>query len=300
METGKRFRILHAAVLLSLMACAEKPRPGTEPPGIACGPPEITGRLPSELREASGIASSALHPGVIWVVVDGGGPVLTAIDSTGRIIARIEVAGAGNTDWESLAVAPCGQQSCLYIGDIGDNLRARESIRIYRVAEPGLADRTTAPADRFAFRYPDGAHDAEAVFILPDELPYVITKGRSEPISVYRAPAPLTSDSVTTLRLVQPLSASFVQLPDMITGAGATADGQWVVLRTYASVQLYRMVEGSMQPQLPGRGIELEALKESQGEGADLRADGTILLLSEKGLGDGPAPLSRVRCSLTS
>jgi hypothetical protein len=288
------------AALLALVGCAEEPRPEPEPPRIACGAPEVTGRLPAELREASGIASSAVHPGVIWVVVDGGEPVLNAIDSTGSILARIEVAGAGNTDWESLAIAPCGPRSCLYIGDIGDNLRVRESIRIYRVVEPGLTDRTTAPADRFEFRYPDGAHDAEAVFVLRDELAYVITKGRSEPISVYRAPAPLTADSVTTLRLVQPLSASFVQLPDMITGAGATADGQWVVLRTYSSVQLYRMVDGSMQPQLPGRGIVLEALGESQGEGADLRTDGTILLLSEKGLGDGPAPLSRVRCSLTS
>ncbi len=292
--------MLRAATLLALIGCSRETEPDPEPPRVVCAAPVVTGRLDAALREASGIAGSRLNPAVIWLVTDGGAPSLVAVDSTGRVLASIDVAGATKLDWESLAIARCAQRFCLYIGDTGDNLRSRSSIRIYRVVEPGLADPITMQADRFEFRYPDGPHDAEAIFILPDEQLYVVTKGRSEPISVYRSPGPLATDSITTLRLVQPLSASFVQLPDMVTGAGATPDGQWVVLRTYSSVQLYRMIGESLQPQLPGQGIGLEVLREFQGEGADLRSDGTILLLSEKGLDEGKAPLSQLRCKLTS
>lgn len=299
MKTDRRFRFAQAMLVVTLLACAEEPVPEPAPQTLACSPPEITGRLPSALSEASGLAASAAHPGVLWVVTDGGAPILNAVDSTGNVRSRILVRGAAKRDWESLAIAKCGQQDCLYIGDIGDNLRSRSAIAIYRVIEPSPTDSTTARADRFVFRYPDGPHDAEAIFVLPSEQLFVITKGRSEPISVYRAPG-LLSDSIVALQLVQPLSASFVQLPDMVTGAGATLDGRWVVLRTYSGVQLYRFADGSLQPELPGRGLDLQALREFQGEGVDLRADGTIVLLSEKGLGDADAPVSRVRCNLTS
>ena len=300
MKTNRRFRFAQATLVVMLLACAEEPGPEPAAQPLACSAPEITGRLPSALSEASGLAASAAHPGVLWVVTDGGAPILNAIDSTGNIRSRILVRGAAKRDWESLAIAKCGQQACLYIGDIGDNLRSRSAIAIYRVIEPGPTDSATARADRFVFRYPDGPHDAEAIFVLPSEQLFVITKGRSEPISVYRAPGPLSSDSIGTLQLVQPLSASFVQLPDMVTGAGATLDGRWVVLRTYSGVQLYRFADGSLQPELPGHGVDLQALREFQGEGVDLRADGTIVLLSEKGLSDANAPVSRVRCNLTS
>ena len=57
---------------------------------------------------------------------------------------------------------------------------------------------------------------------------------------------------------------------------------------------------GHERERVGGRGVDLQGLSEFQGEGVDLRADGTIVLLSEKGLGDSNAPVSRVRCNLTS
>src|SRR5688572_3102910 len=208
MKMNSRFRFAQATLAFSLLACAEDPVPEPPTKQPVCSAPEITGRLPSTLSEASGLAASAAHAGVLWVVTDGGAPILNAIDSTGNIRSRILVRGAAKRDWESLAIAKCGQQDCLYIGDIGDNLRSRSAIAIYRVIEPSPTDSTTARADRFVFRYPDGPHDAEAIFVLPNEQLFVITKGRSEPISVYRAPGPLSSDSIVALQLVQPLSAS--------------------------------------------------------------------------------------------
>ncbi|MGH7461417.1 MAG: hypothetical protein ACREMA_10355 [Longimicrobiales bacterium] len=257
----------------------------------------MTGRLPSELAEGSGIAPATQSADRAWAITDGGPPLLFAIDSTGSIVSRVAVRNADKYDWEALASARCAAGTCLYIGDVGDNQRDRSTVRVYRVSEPAANAGTTEAADRFDFRYPDGAHDAEAIFVLPGEQLYVVTKGRSEPISVYRYPGALTRDSVVTLDLVQTLTRSFVQLPDMVTGAGTTPDGQWIVLRTYGAVQLYRLHDGRLRQELPDP-ISLQALHEFQGEGADLRGDGEILLLSEKGLDEGNPPISRMKCTL--
>ena len=282
-------------VLLLLAACSPPARTGDNDAPV-CGSPRVTGRLGSELSEASGITAHSARNDLVWAINDDGPPVLFALDSSARVVTRVEVRGAQNRDWESLAGARCAGGSCIYIGDIGDNLRERRVLRVYRVPEPAAGDRVTEQAVAFELRFPDGSHDAEAMFVLPSQQLYIVTKGRSEPISVYRSPGPLTSDSTVTLQLVQTLSPSFVQLPDMVTGAGATPDGRHIVLRTYSAVQLYDIRADTLHALLPPPGLSLQALREYQGEGVDIRSDGTVLLLSEKGLDEGQPPLSRVEC----
>ena len=297
-----RFRLL-ACALLAAACSGEQPEPAPQtaatPEQSICAEPRVTGRLPKSLHEASGLARGLTHPDVLWTISDDGPPVLFALDSTGSVRNRVAVRNARNQDWEALAVARCGTVTCLYIGDLGDNLYRRAQVQIYRVLEPGPADRT-ATADAFRFRYPDGAHDAEALFVLPGEHVFVVTKGRREAITVYHYAGPLRTDTAMTFEPVQRLSASFVQLPEMVTGAASTPDGQWIALRTYSSVQLYHLVNGQLVPRLPGRGIALDSLHESQGEGVDIAADGTIALVSEQGLDENPAPLSSMSCRLRS
>ena len=299
-----RFGALALALLLT--SCSEKSKPEPQPaptPEAAsaspCETPRVTGRIPRILHEASGVTFGLAQPGLLWVLADDGPPVIFALDSTGSVRAQVLLRNARNKDWESIASAHCAAGNCLYIGDIGDNLRQRNTVRIYRAPEPRLGQESVT-ADIFEFRYPNGPHDAEALFVLPNEQLYVVTKGRSEPITVYRYPGTLRSDSIVTLEPVQQLSASFVQLPEMVTGAGSTPDGKTIVLRTYSSVQLYHMENGQLVPQLPGTGVSLEPLHESQGEGVDIASDGTIVLVSELGLDEGLAPLSRLKCPLTS
>ena len=293
-----------AAFALLLAACAaESPRPEPETDTAAeqsvCDSPHITGRIAGTVREASGVARGLTDPATLWVLSDDGPPALFALDSTGSVRNRVAVRNARNADWESLAAARCDSINCLYIGDLGDNQYRRSNVTIYRIPEP-RAGQTAVSATAFDFRYPDGPHDAEALFLLPGEHAFVVTKGRREPITVYHYPGPLRADSVMTFQPVQQLSASFVQLPEMVTGASSTADGQWIALRTYSSVQLYHLLNGQLVPQLPGRGIALDSLHEPQGEGVDIAADGSIVLVSEQGLEEGMAPLSRTTCKLTS
>lgn len=260
-----------------------------------CEAPVVIGTFPDNVREVSGLVISRRHPDLLWVNNDGETETLFGIDTTGNERSRVQVLNAPIHDWEDLAIAQCGDRDCLYIADIGDNLRTRQTATIYRIPEPDPADTVTEPAQAFRFRYPDEPHDAEAIFVMPGERVFIITKGRSELVTLYRYPGPLR-DEVVTLEPVQTLSPGIVQFPDMVTGAAAAPDGRTVAVRTYAWLQIYDFSGDSLNPLLPGP-LDLTALREPQGEAIGIREDGTIFLGSEQGLSLAAAPLSRLHCA---
>jgi hypothetical protein len=276
-------------------ACSAGAEHTAEKSGHSCAAPQLVAHLPAALNEASGVAISRRHPGVLWAHNDSGEPVLFALDTLGQLRARITVAGE-NRDWEDIAVGPCGDAHCLYIGAIGDNLQNRADRVIYRLPEPSLDATRVAPTDSFRYRLPDGPQDAEAFFVLPNERLFLVSKGRRGPITLFAFP-PAAADTVVTLAALQTLTAGLVQLPDMITAAGATPDGSVIVLRSYSALQLYSFDGARLSPLLPGSGVDLQPLAEFQGEGADIGEDGTIYLVSEKGLEKRAPPLSKLRCT---
>ncbi len=258
------------------------------------------GALPAVVRESSGVDAGRERPAVLWTHNDSGdGPRLVAVDTLGALLGVVEVTGAAAFDWEDLATGPCdGGGSCLWIGDIGNNHRNRDTVSIYSVPEPRPGDRATARAVRFSVRYPDRAWDAEALFVLPGPRLYVVTKGIDHPVTVYRYPGAPTPDTLVTLQEVQRLSAGPVALPDQVTAAVATPDGRWVAVRTYTALQLYRVGgDGRLTPALDSAGVDLSPLAEPQGEGLGYGGHGRFYLTSERGL-DTVAPLSRLRCVL--
>src|SRR5687768_4043659 len=176
-----------------LVGCAQQAEP--QQAAITCSQPQLLGRLPAKIREASGVAPSHRHPGVWWILVDEPPALITAIDSTGKVLASVSIQGARNADWESLTSARCGSGFCLYIGDVGDNERARKDRTIYRIQEPDL-QAATVTATAFSYQYPNARYDAEAIFVLPNEQVYVVTKGRGEAITVFRYPGALDGTRV--------------------------------------------------------------------------------------------------------
>jgi hypothetical protein len=152
--------------------------------------------------------------------------------------------------------------------------------------------------ERFPFAYPDGPRDAEAMFVMPDTTVYVISKGRSGPITLYRYPAPLRANERVTLQPVQQLTDGLVQLPFLVTGADALPDGSVIAVRTYAYLMLFRMDADTLAGLWPRPGYDLAGLAEPQGEGVALAADGTVHLVSERGIERRPPPMSRLRCTL--
>ncbi len=283
-----------------LCACSPSDRPHTTNDSAPyCEAAQRVRTLPDGLREASGVAVSRRHPGTLWVHNDSGEPLLFALDTLGNLRARIAIT-TSIIDWEDIAVGPCGDTSCLYLGAIGDNRQNRTDRMVLRLREPALADTTVEIDERFPYRLPGGPQDMEALFVTQDERIYLISKGRSGPISLYGFPHPASSTEANPLVELQRLTPGLVQLPEMVTGAAAAMDGKTVVIRTYSALQLYSFDGAQLAPLLATTGFNLESLREHQGEGVDISPNGTIYLVSEKGLDEGDPPLSRVRCSLSA
>ena len=253
-------------------------------------------RLSHDLDETSGAAFSLDEPGIIWTLNDGGNPAeLLALDMDGDIKARIRV-DARNRDWEALDRGWCDAESCLYIADTGDNDLTRGRINLYRMREPKLSRDKKVRPERFRMRLPDGPRDIEAMFVLPGERVYLVTKGRHHPVTVYRYPPPLRSDSVITLVEVQKLTGSVQSLPGMVTGASASEDGSLIAIRRYSSLEFFRLVDGLLQP-IKGASLSLFSLREPQGEAVALGPGGTVALTSERG-GSSRAVMTLLRCEL--
>jgi hypothetical protein len=261
-----------------------------------CTPVAPPHPLPEGLEESSGIALSRTHPGVFWSHNDGDADVLYALNAEGQLLGRIPFLAPRISDLEDLATGDCPRGSCLYLADTGDNQEVRPRLQLLRIREPGSLDRPELlEAEVFPFSLPDGPRDIEAIFVLPEEDVFFISKGRQDPVTVYRYPLPLRPDETVTLEAVQTLSEGSMAIPAQITGADASTDGRLVVLRSYEALFFYRVDDGRLRPMEGGR-VALGTLQEPQGEGVAFGTDSRILLTSESGVFGDVAGIRELEC----
>ncbi len=257
-------------------------------------------RLPGALSETSGVAAGIRNPSLVWTHNDRGNrPVLYAVDRDGQIHGRIAVNQSNRDDWEDIARGRCDLGDCLYVAGTGDNEERRDVISFYRLAEPEGEGERTVDAERYRMVLPDGPRDIEAMYVLPSDQVFLVTKGRNHPVTVYRYPLPLRSESVVTLVEVQRLTAGPVAFPRMVTGASATLDGGTVVIRTYQSLEFFQVTEGGVLVPSGEGPVDLVPLGEAQGEGVGFGTDGGIILSSE-GVGFSGPSLAFLRCGTSS
>lgn len=167
-----------------------------------------TGAIANDaIDEASGLAASWRHEGLLWTHNDSGdGARLFLMKPDGTHVATIALEGVGKArDWEDLAVGPCtapaesedsesktsenktsenktsekkastnesATKSCVYVADIGDNRAKHTEVVIHRFEEPELPDKrpaavTVRVSEQIWYRYPGGARDAETVMVHP-------------------------------------------------------------------------------------------------------------------------------------
>ena len=200
------------------------------------------------LTEVSGIAMSRQHQGLAWAHNDSGDSArLHLVDTeTGADLGVWPLEGAFALDWEDMAIHSRGDDNHLYVADFGDNFRFRPNIRIYRAEEP--TDPTTPgplAVEEFVFTYPDGATDAESLFIDPDSGDFVIvSKSRDDsPTSIYRGPAQTEPGARTTLEKIG--EVDLTDLHPLVTAADITADGAVIGLRTIDEVLLWERPAGA-------------------------------------------------------
>jgi hypothetical protein len=224
----------------------------------------------------------------LWSHNDSGQPVLYALDARGAVTTRLRLTGARVEDWEAVAVGPCPSGSCLFVADIGDNDAARQQITVYRVPEPAGAAETLNVTDVFHATYPDGPHDAETLLVAPDGALFIVTKGDTGPVRLYRFPQGLKTGTTVRLEVVgKPLNEGKAA-DARITDGTLSPDGTWMLLRTKFRMSFFRTADVVAGNWREVRGVDLKPLGEPQGEGIALAADSTVYVAGEGG-GKGQA-----------
>jgi hypothetical protein len=252
-----------------------------------------------DLPEGSGIAASRRQPGILWAHNDSAEPELVRLDENGSTVGRVRITGAAVDDWEDIAVGPCGQQSCLYVADIGDNDGGRKHITMYRAAEPSRDDAATSAAEAFHASYPDGPHDAESLFVTTKGDIYIVTKGDPGPVALYRFPQALRTGVVMRLeRVGQPRSTGDVPAADRPTAADASPDGEWVAVRTTRHVAFYRTGDLTTGRWHETFRFDLRSLREPRGEGITFGRNGVLFLLGEGGRASRQGTFAKLSCTL--
>lgn len=244
------------------------------------------GTIASEaVTEASGIAASRNGQG-FWVVNDSGNAAAVhAVGRDGAELAAIELNGVLGFDWEAIAIGPGPESgvSYLYVGDIGDNFRLRNTISLLRFPEPDLADPPAGIDDveRIRLTYPDGAEDSEAMWVDPlTGDVFVVTKRQPDGKAVvFRAPA-------ARLSALEPTEMSRIaefSFPEnvFVTAADVSADGSVVAFRGYNEVWMWVRRDLEYVTTLAAEPCMAPSPDEIQGEALTFSDGLTYVTLSE-------------------
>jgi hypothetical protein len=227
----------------------------TEPPeptedlcdGVTLADPVAIEHPPGVLSEISGAILSERSEDAVWVHEDSGHPTaLTELALDGALVSRWEVPDIDMVDWEDIAVVEIDSRRHLVIGDIGDNLRRRDSVHLVRVPEPSPDDASgvTASPAIIELVLPDGPRDAEALLVDPESGDVVIiTKTITGAADVLVADAAATMTHGTRVDLA--LAGTLPLGPTQAVLAGDLApDGTAIGLRTPTRVLLWDHVPG--------------------------------------------------------
>lgn len=233
--------------------------------GLAAGAMPDDGRVlltfqDPEIVESSGLVAAGDR---VWTVNDSGdvGRVFTVDATTGETVGTTYWAD-GPRDVEALAPAGPGR---IWVGDIGDNAAARDSIQVTSVPV-GDGDRTV-DEETIDLVYPDGARDAETLLVHPTTgRLHVVTKGVFAG-EVYAAPPETADDAPNQLGLVG-------QVVGLVTDGAFFPDGRHVVLRTYSRAAVYTF------PELESVG-SWDLPTQPQGEGIAVTPEGDLLVSTE-------------------
>ncbi len=269
------------------------------PPALAAGKKACT-ISESRLRELSGIAAT----GDGYVVVNGA----TSVANRKRVffldgkckLANEQSFRTDPRDPQDAALSPDGKT--LWIADIGDPKGERPTVALWSMPVDGSEKATI-----HRLTYPDGAHDAKALLLPKNGIPYIITKSTGK--SAIYAPAvtaaklpknttdgtPMTKVGEITL----PKSTTENRLGPpgrlVITGGAVSPDGSKVVLRTYADAFEWDVPGGDVVKALTGDSTPRATPLTSDifGEAISYTADGAAFV-TVSNLGDLEADTGNV------
>jgi hypothetical protein len=287
-----------SAIVLAVIVTASA---GAKAADVGCGSyadaAVQTGRTPRVLPELSGLAASRRHRGIFWAHNDSGnGFTIYAMREDGAVAASFPVLDVHAVDPEDIALGPCAPhdaRSCLYVGDTGDNLRSRARAQVIRVVEPLVLRSGPLIGEAFAFTYPDGAHDAEALLVDPRTADViVVTKALMSLGDAYRVDVhgkPRREGAVHVATLSAPTG-----FDSLVTAGSVHPSGTRLLLRTYRGVWEYRAPTAhDLVDVLHATPRDVPTGRQLQAEAVTYTANGTSYLLGGEG---NSTPLLRIDC----
>ncbi len=249
------------------------------------------------LNEASGLAASHAHPGVLYSHNDSGGePVIYVMSTSGADLGQLVLTGASNADWEDISMGPCPTGTCIYVGEIGDNNKVNPGpYAVYRVAEPAMISATVPVGslevsyEKFMLRYPnDEKHNAETLMVHPVTGDvYVVSKEQQFVAKsvAYKATAPLSTANINDL-----VKIATLKVPDKfdleIVAGDIDACGTTMLLRSYSAMYQFTLGPGAAFDTIFTSGFSrvtspVLRVEENQGEAVAWAVGGGYYTVSE-------------------
>ncbi|GAA1667296.1 hypothetical protein ACFTSF_15200 [Kribbella sp. NPDC056951] len=256
---------LAAATCLALSAAA-LPAVAADPKPPA--PKKLFTISDPRIKESSGLAKSQKYEDLYWTVNDSSDSArVFGVDTDGDVKVVLKFK-AEVRDVEAIAV---DREGTIYIADIGDNTKSRDTIEIYTIPEPSsLENAENVRYHRYDFEYPDGPHDAETLLVQPETNEIFIVTKSSKGGAIYSTPGRPSREGTNKLTKVAAAPAG------TFTDGTFLPDGQRAVLRTYVDVAT--VAWGDDKPTLVARG----PVPLTQGESVAVgEADNTVLVGSE-------------------
>jgi hypothetical protein len=269
-------RAAAGAVTIAVLTLAILLSPALPSSAQESGPRPVFSYADDRITESSGLASSAVHPGIVYTHNDNETAArIYAVDREGQTRAVYTLRGVTPRDWEGIAIgrSPSGAPA-IFVGDIGDNFGgAWPEIWVYRFLEQDTLATKTLTATRFRFKYEDGPRNAEALLIDPRENRIYVVSKESQDAGIYIAPPmdELSEDKVNMLRRIAPA-------PPTITDGAFSPDGKRMVLRDYVFAHIYAEPDGD-------RLARITLPIQPQGEAVTFTRDAKSLLVGSEGVG---------------
>ena len=272
-----------------------KPRPTTKPVVKTSADSKLANEKvfavdASHLAEVSGCAVSRKDPSKVWVHNDSGKRVeVVVVDlSTGVVGSPTFFAANGrpieNYDVEDVASTSDGR---LVLGDIGDNTTSRASVHVVVAPEPTPGDASTTVTNSIRATYPDGARDAEALAVTPDNSEaWIIAKDASKGANVYRLSLSGSAEQVlTSIGSIAISSESFffanlITAADFVPGPTPT-----LAVRTYQRGYLLRSGTSDPAGVLKAKPVPFDLPLMLQAEALCASPDGAQLVTASESLG---------------
>lgn len=243
------------------------------------------------VHESSGLAFSLRRPGLVWTHNDSGDKAkLYAFDQSGKFTGQVSLKYKAK-DWEDMAGITQGNVHRLVVADCGDNRGKRKTISLILFDEPDPTRKTKLKRfQEVVVRYPNGAHDCEAIAVdaVRNEV-LLFTKSvlpicQVFAVSISDLPGRLVLESkqVSTkdheVLHVEARRVTTLALP-MVTGASIDTRNGDLWLTSYVGAAKYRRGEGvSLNQQLsnPPQVIPLPDWKQVEAIAVDANGDAWV------------------------